>query len=276
VIARTTLGVVAVIDRSPASRYPPDGVVDSVAARSSGGTVQRRLAVALGGMARRSAATRGPAVFPVNRWHGPAQLGRGLFLAAARRRATYLTLPLLFTLPLGCAVRPTTFEIVDYHDAGDAKRYQETFDEAYYDLDEHGNVNIVLRRTNTGQGGEQDVTQIIRIRSVWRPVPGRTASHRTQINAAVSYFVTGGRIGDTFEGAGAVFFRQNRGKTILAGTLDHSVLRPKRQLAPGEPLFARAELSGTFRATRDRRQVVRIINEADRLFGPLPPHDAPK
>ena len=247
-IARTTLGAVAVIDRSLASRYRPDGVVSFVPARLSGG------------MAKRSAAMRRTSAFPMG------TLPRGIHLA----------LSIVLGLPLGCSVRSSTFEIVDYRDAGDAKRYQETFDEAYYDLDEHGNVNIVLRRTSTDQRGEQDVTQVIRIRSVWRPVPGRTASHRTQINAAVSYFVAGGRIGDTFEGAGAVFFRQNRGKTVLAGTLDHSVLRPKRQLAPGEPLFARAELSGTFRATRDRRQVVRIIHEADRLFGPLPPHDAPK
>ncbi len=187
-----------------------------------------------------------------------------------------LSLCLFFLAPSGCSVRSSAFQIVDYRDAGDAKRYQETFDEAYYDLDDHGNVNIVLRRAGAGRRGEQDITQIIRIRSVWRSVPGRTASHRTQINSTVSYFVTGGRIGDTFEGAGAVFFTQNRGKNILTGTLDHSVLRPKRQLAPGEPLFARAELSGTFRATRDRRQVVRIVNEADRLFGPLPPQDAAK
>jgi len=172
--------------------------------------------------------------------------------------------------PLGCAVRPSAFEIVDYREPGDAKRYRETFDEAYYDLDQHGNVNIVLRRSGGRSAGESEVTQIIRIRSVWRPVPGKTGSHATQINATVSYYIVGGRVGDTFEGAGSVFFTQNRGKNILTGSLDRAVLRPKRQLATGEPLFARAELSGEFRAARDRRQVVRIINEADRLFGPLP------
>jgi hypothetical protein len=194
-------------------------------------------------------------------------------------RSLYLTFFLLSTALLGCAVRPSTFEIVDYRDPGDAKRYQESFDEAYYDLDNHGNVNIVLRRSGAGEGGgagESDVAQVIRIRSVWRPVPGRTVSHATQINATVSYFIASGRVGDAFEGAGSVFFSQGRGKNTLTGTLDHAVLRPKRQLAPGEPLFARAELSGEFRAIRDRRQVVRIINETDRRFGPLPPQDETK
>ena len=257
--------MVAVIDRSLRSRYRLRGVVDDLAGRPSGGAVKRSLAVTLGGMAEHHGGS-----------HGQAQLGRGLSPLRTRHRWDRLLTILLLPVALGCAVRSSTFEIVDYRDAGDAKRYQEAFDEAYYDLDDHGNVNLVLRRTGAGQSGKQDITQIVRIRSVWRPVPGRTVSHRTQINATVSYFVTGGRIGDTFEGAGAVFFTQNRGKNILTGTLDHSVLRPKRQLSPGEPLFARAELSGTFRAKRDRRQVVRIVNEADRLFGPLPPQDATK
>lgn len=193
------------------------------------------------------------------------------------QRRTSLACFLLPSALLGCAVRPSTFEIVDYCDASDAKHYRETFDEAYYDLDQQGNVNIVVRRSGGRRGaGESDVTQIIRIRSVWRPVPGRTGSHTTQINATVSYYIVGGRIGDTFEGAGSVFFTQNRGKNTLRGSLDYAVLRPQRQLAPGEPLFARAELSGSFRAVRDPRQVVRIMNEADRLFGPLPPHDTTK
>ena len=200
-------------------------------------------------MAKRSAAMPGPSAHPL----------------------IHLLCLLVLPMPLGCSGHPTAFEIVDYRDPSDAKRYRETFDEAYYDLDNQGNVNIVLRRSGGRSGaGDSEVTQIVRIRSVWRPVPGKTGSNATQINATVSYYVVGGRIGDTFEGAGSVFFTQNRGKDILSGTLDRSVLRPKRQLAPGEPLFARAELSGEFRAARDRRQVVRIMNEADRLFGPLP------
>jgi len=177
---------------------------------------------------------------------------------------------MLLVSPVGCTVGPSTFEIVDYRNPGDAKRYRESFDEAYYDCDQNGNVNIVLRRTGGRSAGESEVTQIVRIRSVWRPVPGKTGSNATQINATVSYYIVEGRVGDTLEGAGCVFFTQNRAENALSGSLDRAVLLPKRQLTSGEALFARAELSGEFRATRDRRQVVRIMNEADRHFGPLP------
>ncbi len=198
----------------------------------------------------------------------------GVSVIQCRTSLIFLFLP---TALFGCSVRPSGFEIVDYQDGGVAKRYSETFDEAYYDLDPQGNVNIVLRREGGREGaGRSEVKQIICIRGVWRPVPGRTGTHSTQINATVSYYIVGGRIGDTLEGAGSVYFTQNRKEDTLSGTLEHAVLRPQRQLAPGEPLFARAELSGEFLAIRDRRQVVRIMNDADRLFGPLPPHDPTK
>jgi hypothetical protein len=236
-------GTVVAIDDPRPHRYRAFGVVDSFPEKSAGG------------MVKRSAAMPSPSALPIG----------------TRAHWLQALFSLVLVLPLGCSLRPAAFEIVDYRDPGDAKRYRETFDEAYYDLDNQGNVNIVLRRSGGRPGaGESDVTQIVRIRSVWRPVPGKTGSHGTQINATVSYYIVGGRIGDTFEGAGSVFFTQNRGQDTLSGTLDRAVLRPKRQLAPGEPLLARAELSGEFRAARDRRQVVRITNEADRLFGPLP------
>jgi len=238
-------GTDVAIDYFRPHRYRAFGVVDSLPETSAGGMVERSLAVVRPDSVKCD-------------W-------------IARRRWGQLIVLLLLIGGLGCTGRVSTFEIVDYRDPGDAKRYRETFDEAYYDLDNQGNVNIVLRRTGGRSGaGETEVTQIVRIRSVWRPVPGKTGSRATQINATVSYYVVGGRIGDTFEGAGSVYFTQNRGKDVLNGTLDRAVLRPKRQLTPAEPLFARTELSGEFRAARDRRQVVRIMNEADRLFGPLP------
>jgi len=176
----------------------------------------------------------------------------------------------------GCAKPPWPFEpfvskleIADFRDAQNIRRYQEEFPEAFYNLDGHGNLTLVLRRKGGESGDGGNIAQVVRVRSVWRPVPNRSVSHRTQINAVMSYYVVGGRVGDTFEGAGAVFFQVGDGD-VLEGSIDHAVLRAKRQLSAGEPLFPRAELSGKFRAVRDRRQVVRIVNELERRFGPMP------
>ena len=42
-----------------------------------------------------------------------------------------------------------------------------------------------------------------------------------------------------------------------------------------EFVLERAEVTGEFRATRDRRRVVRTLNDMSRRFGPLPRYDAP-
>lgn len=158
-------------------------------------------------------------------------------------------------------------DIADVSDAQNVRHYQEEFPEAYYDLDGHGNLNLVLRRRGGAAGEGGDLTQVVRVRTVWRPVPNRSVTKATQINAVISYYAVGGQVGDTFEGAGAVFFHAPD-KDVIEGSIDRAVLRAKRQLVSGEALFPHAELSGKFRAVRDRRHVVRIVNELEQKFGP--------
>ncbi len=182
---------------------------------------------------------------------------------------------LLLALP-GCSARNSTFQITDYRQGAQAKRYRETMDEAYYDFDAQGNVDIVLRRSQPAQSDPQhDITQVIHIRTVWRSIPGETVAERTQLNGTIRYHIVHGGVGATFEGAGSVFYRLDRSEESLSGSLDQALLRPKRRLGAGSDIFKRAELAGRFQATRDRRRVVRIINDMERLFSPrLPQHTA--
>jgi len=169
-----------------------------------------------------------------------------------------------------------TFDIVDHRDPSQARRYRETFDEAYYDLADDGNINLVLRRrAPVEKGAKAELTQVIHIRSFWRSVPGQTVAERTQINSCVSYMIVSGEAGATFEGAGSVFFEHDWYGSALSGTLDHAMLKPQRRLATGSEVFARAELSGNFHAERDARQVARLVNEMNRMFGPLPAYQPP-
>ena len=152
-----------------------------------------------------------------------------------------------------------------------SQRYRETFDESYYGFDDRGNVDIVLRRSQPGTDDPgKNITQVIHIHCVWRSIPGKTVADRTQINAAVRYLVASGAAAATFEGAGSVFFKQNRRQDTLRGTIECASLKPKRSLMGLGSFFERAELNGQIRAQRDRRRVVRIINDLERLFGPPP------
>ena len=128
---------------------------------------------------------------------------------------------------------------------------------------------MVLRRTIECDGESdraETITQVVHLRSVWRSIPGRTVAHDSQINATVRYHIVVGRTGATFEGAGSVFFEEDKKNSVLTGSIELATLRPMRKLAAGASLFHRAELRGTFQATRDPRRTVQLVNGMNRLF----------
>ena len=172
-----------------------------------------------------------------------------------------------FAASTGCSVAPSAFEIVDHRASGETKRYRETFDESYYDIDKSGNLTLVLRRDQAARGDVPEISQVMIVRGVWRCIPGKTIAQDTQINGTVTYALMGGRSGTTFEGAGSLFFTENRSRDGLAGSLDLATLRPRRRIGGDEAIFDRTELSGQFHAKRDARQVRRIVNDLERRFG---------
>jgi len=178
----------------------------------------------------------------------------------------------------GCSAPATTFEIVNYREPGRVERLHEVFDEAFYDVDEGGNVDIILRRETADRNDPSaKIVQIVHLKTFWRSIAGRTVAHRTQLNGTVHYCIWSGELVATFEGVGSLFCDIDKRSNDLSGALELARLKPARQDTQGEPLFERAELSGTFSAKRDSRRVVGAINEIARAFPPVAAaRDAPK
>ncbi len=188
-----------------------------------------------------------------------------------------LTLIALLALPCagaGCHPRSTRFEVVDYSADGAPARYYEEFDECFYDLDAQGNIEIVARRKGSmGPDDQNPVTQVVHLSSIWRAVPGTTEVESTQLNATIKYWIRGPSGGVGFEGAGFVLFQENYKRETLTGELELSNLRLTRQVGTSPLLFEQMELTGAFRATRNKRWAVRITNEMERYFGPMPRYE---
>jgi hypothetical protein len=188
-----------------------------------------------------------------------------------RRTALVAATPLLTTLLGACTIQQSRLDVIDFAEDGSTNHYVESFDEAYYDIDDNGNLDLILRRANAGRmADELDLTQVVHIRSIWRSIPGQTIAHDDQINATINYAIMASSTGHTFEGAGSVFFRVSKRKGVLTGELGRAVVKPSRQTSPTRPLFSRAALSGSFRAIYDPKQVKLIKNELRRIFGPHP------
>jgi hypothetical protein len=206
---------------------------------------------------------------PVNasRAHKPSRIATGRRSWLVLRARVIVALALALS---GCASARNQFVIVDHREGGRGQRYREAFDEAYYDLDGYGNLELVLRRETGPTGKDPGFEQLIHIRSIWKSIPGETVDAEDQVNAAVAYYLLAGRTGESLEGAGAVFFHENKDRTVLYGSLDLSVLVARSQLGVRTPVFQQVEIRGRFQAVRDPRRVVRLVNQTRARFESSP------
>jgi hypothetical protein len=189
-------------------------------------------------------------------------------------RIAWITAPLW--LAAGCQPYRTRFEITDYRDVAPPARYFEDFDECFYALDADGTLDVVARRVGASlPDSNAGTTQVLHVRRIWPAIPGMTHVERTQINARVSYWIVGASGGIGFEGGGFITCNENHAGDVLTGQLELSALTPTRRVEPAPELFQQAEVTGAFRARRDKARVVRILNELERTFGPLPRYDGP-
>jgi hypothetical protein len=171
----------------------------------------------------------------------------------------------------GCGPQTTRFNVVDYPTDGPPSHYFEDFRECYYSTDASGRFDVVARRIGVPErGGVGKITQVVHLRGIWHPDPGRTYAEQTMINATVSYMIVDGSGGASFEGGGFVSFREDYARTTAFGKLELAKLAPVRSLGEGKRIFERAEVRGEFTATRDRLHLTRILTEMRHLFGPLP------
>jgi hypothetical protein len=176
----------------------------------------------------------------------------------------------------GCHKSAGLFEITNYVDVGESEQLHEVFDEAYYMTSADGNIDVVVRRGSQNDLNDpKRLTQIVHIRSVFSPVEGRNKIESSMINGVVGYSIIGDLGAVCFQGAGFASFTENRTGDTLKGELEQSNLRQVRRVGEIGDIFNRTRLSGEFKATRDEKAVVRILNEMNRFLGPQPRYAPP-
>ncbi|HNQ22430.1 MAG TPA: hypothetical protein PKK06_04985 [Phycisphaerae bacterium] len=211
----------------------------------------------------------------ITRWKrdalpGKGDRGQGVgLLAGVARSNTGWAMAVLAACGTGCLPAATnTVQLLDCRDPAEPVRYRETFPVAYYDLDDHGNLHLVLQKTDERQPGpEHAIEQVIWVQSVWRPRPGRTVADATQINGQVFYQVRTADGVFRWRGAGSVFFDEAGSGKALNGVVDQAVLAAVAE-GDAEAAGGRLEMSARFAATRDPRRVWRVVNDLGRWFAP--------
>lgn len=201
--------------------------------------------------------------------------------------------PLRMVLPLaaivlcvvGCRSTDTKFQVVTFRDPNHPETLTERFDGGgSFTLNADGNYHIVFEIPPTliqpelsdeSDSSEHPQTalpvwasQFIHIEVFWRARPGTTYAESTQTNANILYCVITGEDAISYEGAGFVYVALSRDGNRLGGTLESSTLFPARFAKDPRDLFGPCRVTGTFQATRDRREVVTVQRTLRRLLGP--------
>jgi len=176
-----------------------------------------------------------------------------------------IALQVLPGLLTGCVAPGNAVEVHDRGASNVEVRYAEAFEEGYFHTDADGTVDIVLRdRAPSRLHPNDDIRQLLHIRTLWRSIPGDTIAESAQVNARVSYVLRGREMKECYTGGGSVFFKKHRRGSVLRGSLDRALLRPIGPVTGNEPLFVAPTLRGSFRVVRDARRTTEIINEIDR------------
>lgn len=172
----------------------------------------------------------------------------------------------------GCQPRSTRIRIQDFlHSEGPRSLYQE-FDEAYYQLDAAGSLQLVLRRQVPSQAiPTENITQVILVKTFWRPIPGRTYAESTMINAKLTYLIQSGRACRAYQGNGFVSFTEHRKGQTLSGRIESANLKPTGEMGHPPHPFGKAQLEGTFRAILKPRRATAILTDLTRTMQKLGP-----
>lgn len=174
----------------------------------------------------------------------------------------------------GCHPRTTRIRIQDFSHADGPRSLFQEFDDAYYQLDAAGNLDLLLRRRSPSEAiPTEHITQTILVRSYWRPIPGTTQVESSMINAKITYVIQSGRTTRVYEGNGFVSFAEHREGRFLSGRIESGQLRPTGEIGDPPAPFGRARVEGTFRAMKDSRRATHILTDVKCLLQSMKPVD---
>ena len=171
----------------------------------------------------------------------------------------------------GCRTPVTQLHILALRDPSMPRQYYSRFDESSYRFDALGNLDLVLRGMNESSTDTGElITEVVHVHVFWKPIPGRTFANASMTNAKITYAITTEAVAMLYEGGGFLSFKLGRNKESMKGRLESAQLAPARRRGNARDLFGPAQVTGTFSATRNPRQVVRILNELRNQTGPKP------
>lgn len=162
---------------------------------------------------------------------------------------------------------PNRIAITTYDDPLSPRVYTTDFTEAYFS-EAPGGLEVLLRWKEPSRlDPTQDIEQVVHVRAFWKPVPGITRAERDMLNASLQFMILTPPTAVCYEGAGFLTFRLDRQGRTLTGDLESGELAITRTVGGAQQPFGPARISGHIQAVNDRRQLVRLLHDAQIMLG---------
>ena len=171
-------------------------------------------------------------------------------------------------LATGCEAPHTSrLDFTLFESDGRVNRHYANFSEAFYRMSAGGTLELVLRTEKPSTiDPTQTITQILYLKSFWRPVPGTTFVEATQINARVQYAVLTPPTGVRYDGGAFVSYKIDKRTGMLTGDIESGSLSPKFRMGDAVEPFGAARFTGHVRATEKPRDVVSTLQMLESQF----------
>ncbi|HSW44964.1 MAG TPA: hypothetical protein VLM89_05290 [Phycisphaerae bacterium] len=150
---------------------------------------------------------------------------------------------------------------------GREHRHYADFQEASYQAMPGGVLELVLRSERPSSVDlTQTITQILYVKSFWRPQPGTTFVESSQINARAVYAVLTPPTGVRYDGGAFISYKIDRNTGELKGTIESGSLVPRYRLGDAVEPFGSCRFTATIRAAERPRDVVTTLQMLESRF----------
>lgn len=167
---------------------------------------------------------------------------------------------------VGCGARHSSVKIKSYKDPYFPETYGVNFDECVFRTDAGGDYHLVALAIRQTEGGGE-IRQYLDVHVYWKPVPGKTPSNPSTLDATLCYTIQSPSGVAIYRGSGFVYLKKRRWSDKLIGALESGSLRLDTQIGGTAEFIGDSTITGTLIARPDSNRAVDLMREIEILTG---------
>ena len=170
-------------------------------------------------------------------------------------------------MQFGCGPRHSAAELKSFKDPYFPEDYTIRFDECVYRIDASGDHHLAALATRRINDDTAEIRQYLAVRVYWKPVPGKTPSNSTTLDAMLRYAIQTPSGIAIYKGSGFVYLKKRRWSDKLIGRLEAGSLRLETQVGNAAEFIGDSTITATLIARPDSNRTIDLMREIELLSG---------